>query len=227
MTDPDRCRSNIERSYINAAPLISRRKVSAAHIDSSIGVPPGRSCQEELSMTGIRKAALATAAVAFSLVSIGRIHAASDTPMEGKKAFELLKSLAGQWTDKDMKPADGTGASIQFMVASGGTVVEEVQFPGSPHEMRSLYYMDGSELVMTHYCGIGNQPHMRLDGAKSSPSQLVFDFVSGTNMDPAKDTHVHSGWIKPEGGDHLEAEWTVFSAAKPAGSHHFSLTRNH
>lgn len=91
--------------------------------------------------------------------------------------------------------------------------------------MRSLYYMEGNDLVMTHYCGIGNQPHMRLDTAESTPSQLVFDFVSGTNMDPAKDLHVHSGWIKPDGGDRLEAEWTVYSAAKPAGSHHFSLTR--
>ena len=177
-------------------------------------------------MIRARKVAASVAVVALSLVSTGRIYAAGDGPIEGKKAFELLKGLAGQWTDPEAKPgAPGPVKSIQFMIASGGTVVEEVQFPGSPHEMRSLYYMEGNDLVMTHYCGIGNQPHMRLDTAKSTPSQLVFDFVSGTNMDPAKDLHVHSGWIKPDGGDRLEAEWTVYSAAKPAGSHHFSLTR--
>jgi hypothetical protein len=169
----------------------------------------------------------AAAAIAVVLIWVGKGHAAAAAAMDGKKAFDLLKGLAGQWTDAQAKPAGELVPSIQFMVASGGTVVEEVQFPGSAHEMRSLYFMDGNELVMTHYCGIGNQPHMRLDTAKSSPSQLVFDFVSGTNMDPAKDTHVHSGWIKPDGGDHLEAEWKVYSAAKPAGSHHFSLTRAH
>ncbi|MFI5184182.1 MAG: hypothetical protein ACHQNV_07285 [Vicinamibacteria bacterium] len=176
-------------------------------------------------MIGVREAAAAAAVVAFTVISAGRIYAASDTPVDGKKAFELLKGLAGQWSDKEAKAGEGPVPSIQFLIASGGTVVEEVQFPGSPHEMRSLYYMDGNELVMTHYCGMGNQPHMRLDTAKSSTSQLVFDFVSGTNMDPAKDLHVHSGWIKPDGGDRLEAEWTVYSAAKPAGSHHFSLSR--
>jgi hypothetical protein len=149
---------------------------------------------------------------------------AASTPIDGKRAFEVLKGLAGTWSGIAGE-TNGPPASIQFLVASGGTVVEEVQFPGLAHEMRSLYYLEGGNLVMTHYCGIGNQPHMRLDTARSSANELVFDFVSGTNMDPAKDTHVHSGWIRPGGADRLEAEWTVYSGAKPAGSHHFSLSR--
>lgn len=178
-------------------------------------------------MIGTGRVVRSAVVVAFTLGSVGRIAAASDASIDGKKAFELLKGLAGRWTDPQAKAEAGLVPSIQFAVASGGSIVEEVQFPGSAHEMRSIYHMDGGDLVMTHYCAMGNQPHMRLDAAKSSPSQLVFDFVSGTNMDPGKDTHVHSGWIKADGGDRFEAEWTVYSGAKPAGSNRFSLTRAH
>jgi hypothetical protein len=171
--------------------------------------------------------ALTALGLGATMMFVGVVRSAGadvpSTPIDGKRAFEVLKGLAGTWTGAP--EANGPASSIQFLVASGGTVVEEVQFPGLPHEMRSMYYMEGGNLVMTHYCGMGNQPHMRLDTAKSSTSELVFDFVSGTNMDPAKDTHVHSGWIRPTGADRLEAEWTVYSGAKPAGSHHFSLSR--
>ena len=33
---------------------------------------------------------------------------------------------------------------------------------------------------------------MKLDTKASRASKLVFDFAGGTNLDPAKDTHMHS-----------------------------------
>ena len=127
-------------------------------------------------MKAMRKA-LSALGLGVIMTIVGMVgSAAADVPsaaIDGKRAFEVLKGLAGTWTGIAAE-TNGPPASIQFLVASGGTVVEEVQFPGLAHEMRSLYYLEGGNLVMTHYCGIGNQPHMRLDTARSSANELRF-----------------------------------------------------
>ena len=84
---------------------------------------------------------------------------------------------------------------------SGGSVVMEVLFPGEPHEMRSMYHLDKGDLIMTHYCSGGTQPHMRLSKTASTPDKLVFDFDGGTNFDVNKDSFIHNGEIRflPDG----------------------------
>ena len=96
------------------------------------------------------------------------------------------------------RPA-GQAATVTYRVASGGSVVEETLFPGTPHEMISMYHLVDGELVLTHYCAMANQPRMRLDRKASTPDRLVFAFDGGTNFDPAKDTHVHSGVLEWKG----------------------------
>ena len=71
--------------------------------------------------------------------------------------------------------------------------MQETLFPGTPNEMISMYHLADGQLVMTHYCAMGNQPRMKLDAQASTPDKLVFAFDGGTNFDPAKDGHVHSG----------------------------------
>ncbi|HEY6101121.1 MAG TPA: hypothetical protein VIW03_16920, partial [Anaeromyxobacter sp.] len=78
--------------------------------------------------------------------------------------------------------------------------------------------------VMTHYCAMGNQPRVRL-AAASTRDELVFDFAGGTNLDPKKDVHVHSGRIRFAGPDELEAEWTVFEGERQTGANRFVLAR--
>ena len=63
-------------------------------------------------------------------------------------------------------------------------------------EMLSVYHMDKGNLVMSHYCALGNQPRMKLNPKKSTPQELVFDFAGGTNFNPRRDQHMHSLWIK-------------------------------
>jgi hypothetical protein len=100
----------------------------------------------------------------------------------------------------------------------------ETLFPGTPHEMRSVCFLDGGELVLTHYCAMGNQPRMKLSPA-STDRTLVFDFAGGTNVDPAKDVHIHSGRIQLTGPDALETEWTVWGGGKQTGTNRFVLAR--
>ncbi len=49
--------------------------------------------------------------------------------------------------------------------------------------MINMYHLDGDDLVLTHYCAGGNQPHMKLDRASATSGKLQFDFIGGTNLD--------------------------------------------
>ena len=79
--------------------------------------------------------------------------------------FEALKKLAGDWVEvgKDGKLTDKVVSTLR--VTSGGTAVQETIFPGSDHEMVTMYHLDGADLVLTHYCMLGNQPRMRTNRA--------------------------------------------------------------
>lgn len=145
--------------------------------------------------------------------------------IDGKAAFEKLKGLTGTWFGP-IGSVNGPKGKITYEVISGGSVVMEVLFPGEPHEMRSMYHLDGSELVMTHYCSGGTQPHMRLSKTSSSPSKLVFDFDGGTNFDPKTGSYIHDGEIRFLSDGRMEASWTFFAGGKSKGANHFfALTR--
>ena len=109
-----------------------------------------------------------------------------------------------------------------FKVTGAGSAVHETIFPGSPHEMVTMYHLDGKDLVLTHYCAAGNQPHLKLD-ASSSANQLVFKFLNGANIDPAKDHHMHEGAITLVDNDHIDWNWLGYSDGKPDEAHKVAL----
>jgi hypothetical protein len=134
-----------------------------------------------------------------------------------KAAFERLKSL-GEWRGY------ATGdAAVRYRVIGAGNEVLETQLPGSDHEMLSVFYLDRGHLVVTHYCALGNQPHLRLDTAASSPDRLVFALDGGSNLDAAKDAHLDSGTItfKP---DRVESRWLVVKGGKVVLTDNFLLS---
>ena len=68
---------------------------------------------------------------------------------------------------------------------------------------------------MTHYCVLGNQPRMKAD-PKSPPNQIRFVFAGGTNLDPAKDMHMHEGTLTFVDDDHIEFAGVAWDGGKPA-----------
>ena len=130
-------------------------------------------------------------------------HAAPPAPTNA--GLEKMKKLVGTWVaaDKDGKPTDQVVSVIK--VTAGGSAVHETIFPGQPHEMVSVYTVDGPDLVMTHYCMLGNQPRMKAD-PKSAANQIKFDFAGGGNLDPKKDKHMHGATLTIVDPDHLELE---------------------
>lgn len=124
---------------------------------------------------------------------------------KANSAFERLKSLAGTWDARMLTP-DGDKTTVEYRVTGAGTVVMETMFAGSDHEMINMYTVDGDTVRAQHYCSGGNQPLLRLNNAKSSADELVFDFVSVSGAN--RDQHINGVTIRFEkDGRHVE-EWT-------------------
>jgi hypothetical protein len=128
--------------------------------------------------------------------------------------LERMKKLAGIWVaaDKDGKPTDQIMSIIK--VTAGGSVVHETLFPGQPHEMVSLYTAEGPDLILTHYCVLGNQPRMKAD-SKSPPNQLMFQFAGGANFDPKKDKHMHEATLTILGDNFIEVNGVGWENGAP------------
>ena len=100
----------------------------------------------------------------------------------------------------------------------------EVLFPGTDHEMVTVYHQDGDDLLLTHYCAAGNQPRMKCR-AGSDPNQLVFEFVDATNMRSPQDAHMHAGTLTIIDPQHIQAKWQGYADGKPTDPHVFNLVR--
>jgi hypothetical protein len=155
------------------------------------------------------------------LVALGTAARAGDTPTKAAPThpgLEKLKALAGTWVeaDKDGKPTDKVVSVIK--VTAGGSAVTETTFPGQPMEMVSVYHLDKGDLLMTHYCVLGNQPRMKAD-PKSPTNQIKWTFAGGTNFDPAKDMHMHEATLTFVDADRIEITGVAWVNGKPAEDH--------
>ena len=107
----------------------------------------------------------------FSMASFGADKpGAKSTQPPTNAALEKMKKLVGTWlaADQEGKPTDQVMSIIK--VTAGGSAVHETLMPGQPHEMVSVYTVDGPDLIMTHYCVLGNQPRMKADPNSSAES---------------------------------------------------------
>jgi hypothetical protein len=129
-------------------------------------------------------------------------------------AFERFKALAGEWVAAEDGEMSKKGDLVaRYALTAGGSALVETVFPGSPHEMVTVYHADGPDVVLTHYCMEGNQPRMRARNADGS--RFDFKFDGGTNIDPRRDRHMHSASLEIVGDDEIRTEWTELALAKP------------
>lgn len=167
----------------------------------------------------LSRSALILALAAGTAVSSAK--ASSPTGIDAKAAFARMKSLSGDWTGpKEM----GTRLKVNFRTIAGGSAVVATFFPGKPQEMISVYYMDGNNLVQTHYCVLGNQPHMKLNTKKSSADTLVFDFAGGDNIKSTK-MNMHGETIRFLGKNKIESMCSSQEKGKPNATNSALLVR--
>src|SRR5262245_12866207 len=109
------------------------------------------------------------------VAAVSRGHVCQPAKPGASAAFERLKSLAGTWKGTGGHGDAQEPMTVTYKVTSGGSVVLETVAQGTEHEMITIYYLDGEDLVLTHYCALGNQPHMK--AAAQSDGKLVFSFA--------------------------------------------------
>jgi len=118
--------------------------------------------------------------------------------------LEKLKTLVGEWEGKNR---EGESSHASYEIASDGSAVVEKLGSGTMHSMVTVYHKDGDRLMLTHYCGVGNQPRMRSEKA-SEPGVLRFAFVDATNLQSPDAGHMHRLALRFRDADHLTQEWT-------------------
>jgi hypothetical protein len=118
-----------------------------------------------------------------------------------QQSFDKLKTLAGQWEGKSSK---GIVQVSYRVMANDSSIVSEINAPGD--NMISVFHMDKDRLLLTHYCGAGNQPRMQ---ATTSPDgkSITFDFVDGTNIMPSQMGHMRRLIVTMSDANHHLEEW--------------------
>jgi hypothetical protein len=151
----------------------------------------------------------------LQLAAFGNEKTGKQPPAPTNPGLETMKKLVGTWlaADENGKPTDQVVSIIK--VTAGGSAVHETLFPGQPHEMVSIYTADGPDLVLTHYCVLGNQPRMKAD-PNASGNQIRFQFAGGSNLDPKKDKHMHAATLTIVDDDHIEIAPVGWEGGAPA-----------
>ena len=152
-----------------------------------------------------------------------KAKAAAAKPQPPSK-LDPIKKLAGDWVEigEDGKP---TGKVVStYRVTAGGSAVEETLFGGTPHEMITLYHLDGDDLVLTHYCVAGNQPRMKAE-KQTDPNKLVFNCDGGTNLKSENDEHMHHATLVFKDENHIQSEWLEYKDGKQVMNASFNLVR--
>lgn len=172
---------------------------------------------------------LAGMAVVVSLAGLGDLSPAEEKPSEKSAAkdtrFEKIKSLSGDW-EVTKGPADHGhhGTTISYKVTAAGSAVQETMFGGTDHEMITMYYIEGKDLAMTHYCMLQNRPKMRSE-AQTKPDKIVFKCHEKDNAGIEAEDHMHQATITFVDADHLKAEWVLYKDGKPDSTHVFEFAR--
>jgi Tol biopolymer transport system component len=152
------------------------------------------------------------------------IDAVRDEPT-AVDAFRMLTQLEGRWLGSGGRlGAEPEETVHELTVAAGDSVVMEVMDPEGERELNVYHLVDG-DLMLTHYCGAGNQPRLKLDLDRAAPGVLPFTLVDGSGFDPDTDRHIHSARLIVRHGGHLESWWTAEKEGKLVMESRFVLER--
>jgi len=97
--------------------------------------------------------------------------------------WEKIKTLVGEWEGYVTEGGKKITTQITVRMTGDGSAVMHWMGAGTPEEMVTMFHMDKTDLLATHYCAAHNQPRMRAVPS-NDPTQVAFDFKDGTNIRP-------------------------------------------
>lgn len=140
-----------------------------------------------------------------------------------QQSFDQLRTLAGSWQGKT---SEGKPVQVSFRDTAGGSaLMSEIQ--GEGHEdMISMIHLDGpNRLMLTHYCGAGNQPRMTAT-TSSDGKTITFNFLDATNVDASGYGRMQSVVITILDPNHHTEDWTFAAAPGKEMKQFFDLKRS-
>ena len=159
------------------------------------------------------------AAVCFLGVVVSAPSArAQQQTLDSRAAMERLKTLVGTW-ESTQKGGSGPPQRFTYTLTGRGTVLIE---DGGGGGMASAYHLDNDQLVMTHYCGAGNQPRMRIKAADTR--HIYFEMYDITNLSSPQAYHTTSLDVVFLGDDRVDLVYGGTTAGQPSVQT-FQLTR--
>ena len=123
----------------------------------------------------------------------------------GNPQWEKVKSLIGEWEGYASEKGQKMPTHISIRMTGDGSAVMHWIDAGTPHEMITMFHMDKSELLATHYCSAHNQPRLRAVPS-SKPGEVAFEFKDGTNIRPG-DGYMRQLVIAFVDADHHNETW--------------------
>lgn len=148
--------------------------------------------------------------LSFLLVSGPALASEKEHPVQRPPvpAFETLKLLVGDWQGTGDEFAQKMKTSFH-LTARGSALVEDL-VPMPEGAMTNVYHLDNDAVVMTHYCGAGNQPRMRgtMDG---NDIKFVMTDISNWKKGEARMTAVTITMVD---ADHMKQTWTSETEGK-------------
>jgi hypothetical protein len=138
---------------------------------------------------------------------------ASVTAEQAKQQFERMKRLAGTWQARSTRGWEGR--YTVRVIARGSAILITSEFVDEPGEgMATLYYLDGEQLKLTHYCEARNQPTLVLTELAEGGKRAEFAFVSGTGMASRDVGHMDGLVVRFDGDDAHHDRWSWYAKGK-------------
>ena len=123
---------------------------------------------------------------------------------DARAAFEKLRTIAGTWTFT----TDSDRGKVSYELVSNGTAILERVMNAEHGEagMVSIIHLEGDRLVLTHYCGSGNQPRLVSPGLQGD--EIRFTFERASNLPTAEAGHIHGAVFSFAGPGLFASRWT-------------------
>jgi hypothetical protein len=131
-------------------------------------------------------------------------------------AFDAFKGLQGAWAIQ----SNGKPFAIEMVYDAGSK--ESIITEHFGKEL-SVFYRDGKDLLMTHFCNVGNQPRLRLK-ANGPPGRYEFEMFDITNLPNPPAAHVQRIIYTIADDNHLDLE-IVWKNPETESSERYTLTR--
>lgn len=144
-------------------------------------------------------------------------QAAAQEGIDSAATFARLKTLVGSWEVTD-KATGRTSTWTYEMTGRDSTLIE------GAGGMMTAYHLDKGTLVLTHFCGAGNQPRMRIKSVADGGKRISFEMYDITNLATPDSYYTNSLDVVFLSDDRVELAYGGTTAGRKS-TQTFALTR--